>query len=111
MLEALALLVPRGSKVAALLEIDSPFSRPRHRTEFDRAAKILELNIEVTQVRTPEDVRAAFSAMAQKSPVKLGEIPMGQPTRLSLAVNLQNAQKRGIRLPQEILLRADRIIQ
>ncbi|HUG77132.1 MAG TPA: ABC transporter substrate-binding protein [Burkholderiales bacterium] len=39
------------------------------------------------------------------------ELPIEQPTRLSLAVNLKTASAQGISIPREILLRADRTIE
>jgi putative ABC transport system substrate-binding protein len=39
-----------------------------------------------------------------------GEVPMEQPTRLSLVVNLRTAKAQGIPIPRLILERADRII-
>lgn len=41
---------------------------------------------------------------------KPSELPIEQPTRLSLAINLNTAKEQGIRIPQELLLRADRVI-
>jgi putative ABC transport system substrate-binding protein len=40
-----------------------------------------------------------------------GELPIEQPTRLSLVVNLKTAQGQGIKLPREVVLRADRVIE
>lgn len=40
-----------------------------------------------------------------------GELPIEQPTRLSLAVNLKTAALQGIDIPRDILLRADRLIE
>jgi putative ABC transport system substrate-binding protein len=40
-----------------------------------------------------------------------GELPIEQPTRLRLAVNLRVARAQGIRIPQSILQRADRILE
>jgi putative tryptophan/tyrosine transport system substrate-binding protein len=39
------------------------------------------------------------------------ELPIQQPTRYELVVNLRVAQRLGIRLPPEFLLRADRVIE
>jgi putative ABC transport system substrate-binding protein len=39
------------------------------------------------------------------------ELPIQQPTRYELVVNLQVARRLGIRLPPEFLLRADRVIE
>jgi putative tryptophan/tyrosine transport system substrate-binding protein len=40
-----------------------------------------------------------------------GELPIEQPTRLWLAVNLRTAKAQNIRIPQSILHRADRVIE
>lgn len=40
-----------------------------------------------------------------------GELPIEQPTRLRLAVNMRAARAQGIRIPQSILQRADRILE
>jgi putative ABC transport system substrate-binding protein len=40
-----------------------------------------------------------------------GELPIEQPTRLWLAVNLRTAKVQGIRIPPSILQRADRVIE
>ena len=40
-----------------------------------------------------------------------GELPIEQPTRLRLAVNMRTAKAQGIRIPQWILQRADRLLE
>jgi putative ABC transport system substrate-binding protein len=42
---------------------------------------------------------------------KVGEIPMEQPTTFELALNLTAAKALGIKIPQSVLLRADRVIE
>ena len=39
------------------------------------------------------------------------DLPVEQPTRLEVVVNLKAARQRGVKLPQSILLRADRVIE
>jgi putative ABC transport system substrate-binding protein len=42
---------------------------------------------------------------------KAGELPVVQPARFSLAVNLNTAKALGIKIPESILLRADEVIR
>ena len=42
---------------------------------------------------------------------KPGDLPIEQPTRLALAVNLKTAKAQGIEIPRAILLRADKVIE
>ena len=42
---------------------------------------------------------------------KAGEIPMEQPTTFELAINMKTAKALGLKIPQSILLRTDRVIE
>ena len=59
-----------------------------------------------------EDVRRGADMLAKVlRGAKPADIPVDQASRFELAVNLKTAKALGVKIPQSILLRADRVIE
>jgi putative ABC transport system substrate-binding protein len=75
MLEIAASLVPRGSRVAILIDVNTPFTAAGHRDEVMRGARDLGVQAQYFEVSSKDDVMRTFAAMANHPPAAIVELP------------------------------------
>lgn len=78
-----------------------------HRTSLAEDGALMSYSsVRLEQVR-----RAAYLADKVLKGAKAADLPVEQPTKFELVVNMKTAKALGIRIPQSILVQADRVIE
>jgi putative ABC transport system substrate-binding protein len=96
-------LGPEVIKLAAAHKLPAIYADP----ELVREGALMAYSADTkAQVR-----RAAYYVDRLLKGAKPGDLPVEQPTKFELAVNLKTARALGITIPQSVLLRADELIQ
>jgi len=98
-----------GSQRAQIVELAAKKRLPvmYHQSEFVEAGGLMFYGVNVPDLSR----RAATYVDKILKGAKPGDIPVEQPTKFELVINLKTAKALGLRIPQSLLLRADQVIE
>ena len=121
-----AFRVARSERVDGVLALNTPFGNTSYRPQFAELAVKYRLPAMYFSARYPvEDGglmsygvsstdlfrRAATYVDKILKGAKPADLPVEQPTRFELVINLKTAKQIGLTIPQKVLIRADKVIR
>jgi putative tryptophan/tyrosine transport system substrate-binding protein len=121
---AAAIDAAKASGAAALNVLASPLLYANHQVTMDRVAALRLPTIYQFPEEAEEGGFAAYGPRLLELPLlstrqlaklfrgaKLADIPVEQPSKFELVINLKTAKAMGITVPEALLVRADRVIE
>ena len=102
---ASGLLFPRARQIVELAIRNQPPAMYELRP-FVEAGGLMSYSPDINEIR-----RAAVFVDKILKGAKPADLPIEQPTRFELVINLKTANALGLNIPQSLLLRADEVIQ
>jgi len=113
-----------NERADALFVLSSPIFNRDRRQIIDRAAKYRLPTIyewrEQVEVGGLMSYGSSFAELSRRiaayvdkilKGAKPGDLPVEQPTKVELVINLKTAKALGLTIPQSLLLRADHVIE
>jgi len=99
-------LEPNHTEVAALT-LKHRLPTIHHFPQFVEAGSLMSYSVNIADVHRRS---ATFVDKILKG-ARPGDLPVEQPTKLELLINMKTAKALGVTLPQSLLLRADRLVE
>jgi putative tryptophan/tyrosine transport system substrate-binding protein len=100
------IIIAQRARIADLA-IKSRLPSIYERREFVEAGGLMSYGISITDL----DRRAAIYVDKILKGAKPGDLPVEQPTKFELVINLKTAKQIGLTIPPNVLARADRVIR